>query len=809
MALFDVSVYGARTFLRRPFIGLAICLLIGVALGFVIPRNLPLLFFVMGSSLVLYLIFHAYRPAILFLFLAVIIQGWVLAVFVNRNPSPCVLSSLMQRECEYVDIVGVIDDDPVLLKGWQKDKERWRFPVRVQGIRRITAWQKATGIVKVDLWVPKGLVPFAYGDRWLIEGALRQQQKQGWAHYLTYHMKGSIESCTRLSENAGWVIKAHCLKTRAACAAILSEGIGEYPQYVGLLHALMLGYRRALPTELREAFSCTGTLHIFAISGLHVGMVALLLASVLKTTGLSRIWWIWILAPALILYVLATGMKASAIRAGIMAIAYWSAFMVNRKPDGATALALAATIILILDPAQLITPGFILSFSVVAGILVYYPVVVRCVPLPEPDPWRLQMEAKWILIARNVTRYLIGLVAISISAWIISAPLTAYYFNLFSPIALAGNILIVPGAFLVVLTGCISLLTGCISTVCAEIFNHANAVFIQILLWIVDWAGRVPGGHFYVRSPEWFWMVLWYLMPAILLLRPRSFRYVFPAMVLGGMLFCVWNQYIDANLFVDIIDVGQGNAIFVNTPGHDDILIDAGPEYQSYRVVRHLHKQGVNHLKVLVLTHPDSGHVGGAMAILQQFDVGELWVSPHTGRSHAYRQLLEFAHKKGIHIRRMTHGKTGEWAGNLQWEILHPDGTKKYRRANDASLVLRVAREGCAVLIMGGAGWTAEKQILSQPIDPCAPIMIAGDHASFRTCSDWWLETVGARDIIVSVGPFSRSGAPAPVVLARMKKYESKIWRTDQDGSMRIRWLHPTPKACPQDHYQIIPIDNL
>jgi len=610
VALFDVSAYGARTFLRRPLIGVALCLLIGVAFGFLIPRNLPLLFFVMGASLVLYLIFHPYKPALLFLFLALMLQGWILAVFVNQNPSPRVLSALMQRESEYVDIVGIIDDDPVLLKGWQKDRERWRFPVRIEGIRRITQWQQTTGIVQVDIWAPKGLVPFAYGDRWLLEGALRQKQKQAWAHYLTYHMQSALDSCQRLNENAGWTIKARCLKTRAACATILSEGISEYPQYVGLLHALMLGYRKALPTELREAFSCTGTLHIFAISGLHVGIVALLLASVLKTTGIARIWWIWILAPALILYVLATGMKASAIRACIMAIAYWSAFMMNRKPDGATALALAATLILILDPAQLITPGFILSFSVVAGILVYYPVVVRSIPLPTPDPWQLQMEAKWILFARGAARYLIGLVAISISAWIISAPLTAYYFNLFSPVALCGNILIVPGAFLVVLTGCMSLLTGCVSTVCAEIFNHANVVFIRILLWIVDAAGRVPGGHFYVRSPEWFWMILWYLMPAVLLLRPRSFRVVFPAMILGGMLFCVWNQYIDADPFVDIIDVGQGNALFVNTPGPDDILIDTGPEYQSYRVVRHLHKQGVNHLKALILTHPDGRGTG-------------------------------------------------------------------------------------------------------------------------------------------------------------------------------------------------------
>jgi len=195
--------------------------------------------------------------------------------------------------------------------------------------------------------------------------------------------------------------------------------------------------------------------------------------------------------------------------------------------------------------------------------------------------------------------------------------------------------------------------------------------------------------------------------------------------------------------------------------------------------------------------------MGGALAILQRFDVDELWISPHSSRSSAYRQVLNFANEQGIHIRRMTKGKTGEWAGHIQWEMLHPDGAKKYGRANDASLVLRVAREGCAVLIMGGAGWNVEKQILSQPIDPCAPVLIAGDHASFRTCSDRWLDAVGAQDVVICVGPFSRSGDPAPTVLERIKKQERNIWRTDRDGSLRIQWLHPTPKPYPQEHYSV------
>lgn len=789
--------------------GLAACLLTGMALGFLIPRPVPLLLFVTGAALVLYLIFHAYERSVWLLFLAVLFHGWLLAAFVNQNPSPCVLSTLMQRESEFVDITGVIDDDPVMLGNYGRtDQLRWRFPVRVEGLRRINPWQRATGVVQVDLWMPKTGEPPRYGERWLLAGALKQKEKEGWADYTSYHMRGHTTLCRRLGTNAGWPLKAWCLRTRAACARILGAGIEAYPNYVGLLHALMLGYRSALPSELREAFSCTGTLHIFAISGLHVGMVALLLASVLKATGLPKLYWLWILAPMLILYTLATGMKASAIRACIMAITYWSAYMVNRKPDGATALALAAVIITAMDPTQLLTPGFVLSFSVVAGIIVFYPVIYRGVPAFRPDPWRLQDERRFIQHARAAGRYLMGLAAISISAWMVSTPLTAYYFNLFSPVALLGNILIVPGAFLVVLTGCFSLLGGCVSAGCAEVFNFANVVFIRALLWIVDLAGRVPGGHFYVRSPEWFWMLLWYLGLATLLFKPRSFRYIMPTMLLGGMLFCAWNSYVDADPFIDIIDVDQGNAIFINTPGRDDILVDAGPAYLSYRVARRLHEQGVNHLKALVLTHVDANHTGGAMDILQRFNVDELWVSPHVGRSDQYRQVLRLAAKQGVYIRRMTRGKTGEWDGRLQWEVLHPDGGKKYRSAGDASLVLRVARDGCAVLLMGGAGWKAEKEILETPVDPAAPVLIAGDHASWRTCSERWLEAAYPNDVIISVGPLSRSGDPAARTLDRIRAQGRAIWRTDRDGSMRIQWLHPEPRPYPQAHYQIISLDE-
>ena len=250
-----------------------------------------------------------------------------------------------------------------------------------------------------------------------------------------------------------------------------------------------------------------------------------MLRVVLCRFRISRVYWVLFMAPLLVFYTILTGARASAVRACIMAIIYYMAPLLGRKADVASALALAALIILAVSPAQLLDVGFIFSFVVVAGIVVYYPIFER--PLRrfwEVDPARLQEEHKAIKALRGCARYICTLTAISCSAWLASMPLTAYYFGRFAPVALPANLVVIPLVFLIVLSGCLSLLLGSCVWVLAEIFNNASLALIWVLSRTMAAVRAIPGGSLDIATPSIWLVLVWYFALGSLALYLRGSR---------------------------------------------------------------------------------------------------------------------------------------------------------------------------------------------------------------------------------------------------------------------------------------------
>jgi ComEC/Rec2-related protein len=350
----------------------------------------------------------------------------------------------------------------------------------------------------------------AYGERWRLSGSVRVWMPRGRARrYVTLHTgpRGS----RFLSDGHGWGAAAWCYRTRRHAAAALAAGIEDYPGTVGILHALLLGYRSRLADDTRDVFTTTGTLHIFAISGLHVGIICWLLTFVLGACRVSRIYWVLFLGPLLAAYTLATGARPSAVRACIMVVVYYLAPLLGRRADAPSALAFAGLATLAVAPRQLCDTGFIFSFSVVAGLIAFYPRfegVLR--GLWRPDPLRLGLEARWVEWLRGAGRYACSVTAVSCSAWLVSAPLTAHFFGRFAPAALLGNLLVIPLAFAIVLTGCLSLVSGALLPVLGEVFNGTNLALVWLLVRSMEWVEKVPFGSVRCgRFPLWG-LLCWY-----------------------------------------------------------------------------------------------------------------------------------------------------------------------------------------------------------------------------------------------------------------------------------------------------------
>jgi competence protein ComEC len=340
-----------------------------------------------------------------------------------------------------------------------------------------------------------------------------------------YFLNTDRRACRFLAGGNGNDLVAWCYQQRRAVSRYLSIGITDFPQHVGLLNALILGYRQDLPPDMKTDFAWTGTLHIIAISGSHIVVIAGILLFILQMCGISRMHWAYFLAPLLVIYTVAIGMPASAVRATVMAIIYYSAPVLRRKADTLSALALAAILILTVTPGQLFDLGFILSFAAVLGLIVLCPIIDQPLQkLLDPDPLRLQALPERVEIARSAGRYVLSLITLAVSAWLVSTPLTAYFFQRFSLVALPANILVIPLAFFIILSACLSLMLGPLLGLFADIFNHANLVLITIFVRAMGWMADIPGGSFVVPRPPIWSLVLWYLFLAAVAFLIRTRR---------------------------------------------------------------------------------------------------------------------------------------------------------------------------------------------------------------------------------------------------------------------------------------------
>ncbi len=490
--------------LRRPLVGLAIAVAAGVAFGL---RS------GFSSSFGWAAILAAMVPALSWLaakqrqppaqalnaltYALVFLAAWAHA---GQCRVQATLAALARTPARFVRITGIVADDPAA---------EGTIPIRHNFRLRVETSTAIPRIVRVQWTGAHDARRPAYGERWTVTGR--------WVPPGHGRREGLLLATPRgmrfHSAGHGHPIVKALLRARRGAALILSRGLASHPEQSGMIQALLLGYRHGMSRELIRQFAATGTLHIFAISGAHVVIVAGLINAGLAAAGLSRHRWFLALGPLLILYTVATGLQPSAIRATLMALTFWAAPLMRRRPDAFTAVAFAAVVMLAVSPEELGRVGFLMSFGVTLGLLLLFPSLEYRLPghaadaqtagVPEPVAWRL---------TRFGWRMVRALAIASLAAWLVSAPLTAYFFGLFSPIALVGNLFVIPMASLMILAGLLSLAGSVISPILSETFNHANLALATVLRESIRLLDGIPGGHWEVPPPSPWLIAAWYVV---------------------------------------------------------------------------------------------------------------------------------------------------------------------------------------------------------------------------------------------------------------------------------------------------------
>jgi competence protein ComEC len=531
----------------------------------------------------------------------------------------------------------------------------------------------------------------------------------------------------------------------------LCRGLEAAPDVQTFLSGIVLGLRHQTPEEIEEPFQQTGTLHLFAVAGLHVGIVARLLWMLSVVAQLPRKWATALIIPLLFFYAAVTGLHVSSVRAAVMSSVLLGAFFFERKAFVLNSLAAAAFFILCWDTNELFSAGFQLSFAVVGAIILLADLPFGFLRrLTAPDPFLPQALLRGPRYWMHVLMEWVGRGAsVSFAAFLGSLPLILWYFYLFTPISLLANLLVVPIAFFILAIALLSILSATVLPWLSVIFNNANWCLARLVLGSVHFFAQIPGGHYYVEHPH-------------------------------------WSENEIAR--ITVLDAGAGAAVHVRTPG-GEWLFDCGSERDYERVLRpYLHAAGVNRLDGLLLTHGDSLHIGGTAPLLQDFPRLRLIDNLTPDRSIVHRRLRRVFEKDRIKLQTATAGENFQLSRNVSAKVLHPPGALVTSRTDDQAFVIQVSvPHPVKILFMSDSGYATENALLGSGQDLRSDIMIKGQHHSGDSGSEAFLDAVQPRLIIATSRDFPEHERISDEWAERVRARGIKLFRQDETGAVELR----------------------
>jgi competence protein ComEC len=552
-----------------------------------------------------------------------------------------------------------------------------------------------------------------------------------------------------LAPGSGFSVLRAAAHSREWMQRILSRDIENSPDVVALICGTALGLRHQARDDIEEPFQQTGTLHLFAVAGLHVGIVARLLWTVAMVLRLPRKTATALIIPLLFFYAAITGLHTASVRAAVMSALLLGGIFFDRKVLALNSLAAAAFLILLFDSNQLFTSGFQLSFAVVGTIvLLADPMFVRSGRVAAPDPFlprALLSRARRFRIKAG--RKLMRGASVSLAAWIGSLPLIYWYFYLITPVSLVANLVVVPIAYFVLALAMLSLIVAPISSGLSIIFNNANWLISHVVLGLVHFFALLPAGHLYL---------------------PRFTESHTPIMV-------------------TVLDEGTGGAAHIRANGYD-WLIDCGGERNYERTLKSLlHSRGVNRLQGILLTHGDAHHIGAALETIAGFAPREIYDNPLEVRSSAQRRFRDAPGKPEPRL--LFRGNCLLLGRDVHAEILYPPPNIKIRSADDAPLIVQlIINEQIRVLFESDAGAEAEVALLGSGDDLKSDILIKGQHHSGDSGTREFLDGVKPKLIIAT----SRESPVAEQITeewsSEIARRGIKLFRQDRTGAVEIQF---------------------
>ncbi len=529
-----------------------------------------------------------------------------------------------------------------------------------------------------------------------------------------------------------------------------------------ILGALVLGREMDISEGLKRDFIQAGIIHLFAVSGLHFGVIFIFLLFITsfffrKRTGAVLSFLI------LSFYFFVVGIHPSVVRAYIMISLYVSAVILYRDYDLLSALSFSALVILILNPLEIEDPGFLLSFSSVFGIYLFDKMVDKESLI---KPFYIMALTIWI--------------------WMLNLPIIINFFHrvplfsiLFTPFLGVFASFFIPFSFFI---SFVSLISSHISLFLISVIKPVLALYETT----VHLVAHFPLSSLIFPSLSFYKIVFWYIFLAMLFFFIKEKRYK-KALLSIFILFLVLFVFLfyPLPLGIHFISVGEGDAIFINYPHGVNILIDGGNIYSGNRVVNYLKKNGVNILDAIFITHPDIDHWGGLKDVLSEFKVNRVFINGQTTKDRGYNELLNSILAKGILLESVKQGDKFYVGDNLSITILSPPGKGFFEKDNNNSIVLGLRYGSFSAIFTGDLEAEGEYYLVNKKLLAHYDVLKVSHHGSKSSTTPLFLDAISPSCAIISVGK-NRYGHPSKKVVKLLKIYGVKVYRTDIDGDIKV-----------------------
>ena len=690
-------------------------------------------------------------------------------------------------------------------------------------------------------------MPLRYGKKLTLTGVLHQpdtRRNPGGFDYRAYLARQKVsgiishQGLLNIEEQSGFPplrwIEALRLRTERIIdnAYIKYKDTATNALHAQMLKGILLGKRGDVPTETLEIFRNSGTFHVLAVSGLHVGLVAMFCFVAFSKFRVPTLPYrippkvvSFLTIVAIIIYACLVGFRPSVFRAAFMATLYLFARIIDRDADIYNLLAVAALVLLLINPTQVWDVGFQLSFVAVIAIVYFVPKMQK----PIQTLWEIPESVEISTLAKyrkTALKWLVLSYLVTFAAQIGTAPLIAYHFYRAYPLGIIVGPFAVGLVSLIVGVGMASVIGGFIFLPLAKILAVANHTIMFIFLKLIGVFGQEWG--IMTIAPPTLGLVAVYIA---LIFGVTHWRFVYQqwktASLIGLSVVAMWvwdSGFHEQGRLLEVVtlDVGQGDAAIVRFPDRTTMLIDGGIQRSYYDEKRQkqvdydvgeriiepfLNANDIRELDLVVLSHPDLDHGGGLGYILQNYKVKRvIGIADIQLDSQTHRRLRSIVTERGIPYSFPYAGEI-DLTVTTRLNLLHPIDAASTDLMDDNknadSLVMKLSYGEVDILFTGDIEAEGETRLITSQQDLRSEILKVPHHGSRTSSGAQFIDAVQPRFAIYSLGQRNQFQLPHPEVVERYKERDCKQLRTDKLGAITMK---SDGKRC-WFRYTVLPSD--